>query len=125
MNLVYLDPKNLDFLDFDLTLHYHSFANFKYFFDRVEDSERTRSIFSESSTRSKKYSDLAKLCYGKEESIFEIWNIIQVLLVSTVYCDIYFFGAEGAEKSPKYMKAVISKTLLHFPNFGIFGIPLV
>ena len=33
----------------------HNFLNFKYFFDRIEDSERSRSEFSKSSTRLKKY----------------------------------------------------------------------
>ncbi len=43
------------------SLHQHSFASSGYFFNRAEDSERSRSIFSESSARLKKYSKLAKL----------------------------------------------------------------
>ena len=46
---------------FCLTLHNYSFASFKYFFNRVEDSENIERDLSESSTRLKKYKKLAKL----------------------------------------------------------------
>ena len=52
MSVPNMDPK-IGFSDCYLTLHNHSFASFKYFFDRVEDSENIERVLSESSTRSK------------------------------------------------------------------------
>ena len=70
-------------------LYYYSFASSESFFNRVEESENIDQALSESSTRLKKYSELAKLCDVKDDSILENSQHVHLLLVSTVRSFIY------------------------------------